>query len=267
MTSQFKFDRYRSTTVSAILRLVLTVLAITLTSFYPAAQAALFDRGGGLLYDDILDITWLQDANYAKTSGYDSDGSMSWDAANTWVSNLVYHDTERNVDYTGWRLPSVKPIGTEFNYQWNFDGTTDEGYNITSPNSELSYMYYVNLGLTGWYFPSGAHPTSFGVLGGSTAIWSGQADIGLVKNLQSSAYWSNTADTPYQDNQAWIFTTAEGNQRDGFPHPNSLFAWAVHPGDIAFVATIPEPKEYILLLTGLSLLMIAVWRKKKTAAI
>ncbi|MDZ7752733.1 MAG: hypothetical protein U5S82_13950 [Gammaproteobacteria bacterium] len=30
-----------------------------------AASATLFDRGRGLIYDDVLDITWLQDANYA----------------------------------------------------------------------------------------------------------------------------------------------------------------------------------------------------------
>ncbi|MCP4407494.1 MAG: DUF1566 domain-containing protein, partial [Gammaproteobacteria bacterium] len=33
-------------------------------------QATLIDRGGGLIYDDVLNITWLQDANYAETSGY-----------------------------------------------------------------------------------------------------------------------------------------------------------------------------------------------------
>ena len=42
------------------------------------AQAALFDRGGGLIYDDVLKITWLSDANYAKTNNYDSDGRMNW---------------------------------------------------------------------------------------------------------------------------------------------------------------------------------------------
>ena len=31
------------------------------------AQAALVDRGNGLLYDNVLNLTWLQDANYAKT--------------------------------------------------------------------------------------------------------------------------------------------------------------------------------------------------------
>ena len=34
--------------------------------------AASFDRGGGLIFDSDLNIIWLQDANYAKTSGYET---------------------------------------------------------------------------------------------------------------------------------------------------------------------------------------------------
>ena len=45
------------------------------------ANAALVDRGGGLIYDTDLNITWLADANYAYTSGYDTqdatDGLMT----------------------------------------------------------------------------------------------------------------------------------------------------------------------------------------------
>ena len=48
-------------------------------------RAALIDRGGGLIYDDALNVTWLQDANYAKTSGFrtarrraDECGSTQW---------------------------------------------------------------------------------------------------------------------------------------------------------------------------------------------
>ncbi len=37
-----------------------------------------FDLGKGKL---VLDITWMQDANYVQTSGYDSDGKMYWDEA------------------------------------------------------------------------------------------------------------------------------------------------------------------------------------------
>lgn len=69
-----------------------------------AAQAALHDRGGGLIYDDVLDITWLADANYAQTSGYDSDGRMDWNTATAWAAGLSYGG------YDDWRLPDVHPM-------------------------------------------------------------------------------------------------------------------------------------------------------------
>ena len=49
--------------------------------FTVSAQAALYDRGNGLIYDDVLNITWMQDANYAQTSGYEADGQMAWVAS------------------------------------------------------------------------------------------------------------------------------------------------------------------------------------------
>lgn len=75
------------------------------------AQATLLDRGGGLLYDDVLNVTWLQDANYAKTSGYDADGQMSWGVAKIWASNLVFHDAVRSIDFDDWRLARNSPEG------------------------------------------------------------------------------------------------------------------------------------------------------------
>lgn len=72
-----------------------------------AAQAALIDRGGGLIYDTDLNITWLADANYAKTSGYDADGLMTWQEAMDWAANLSYYDSVRGVSYDDWRLPTT----------------------------------------------------------------------------------------------------------------------------------------------------------------
>jgi hypothetical protein len=49
------------------------ILALALLASV-SVQAALVDRGGGFMYDTVLDVIWLQDANYAQTSGYDADG-------------------------------------------------------------------------------------------------------------------------------------------------------------------------------------------------
>src|ERR1041384_7961491 len=38
----------------------------------------LIDRGYGLLYDVERNITWLQDANYAKSVGRSPDGQLTW---------------------------------------------------------------------------------------------------------------------------------------------------------------------------------------------
>ena len=65
--------------------------------------AALIDRGGGLIYDEDLNITWLQDAYYA------GDVEMEWQVAMNWAANLSYYDTVRNVTYTDWRLPKADP--------------------------------------------------------------------------------------------------------------------------------------------------------------
>jgi hypothetical protein len=60
------------------------------------------DRGRGLLYDVERDLTWLQDTNYAKTTGHAPDGQMTWDKAMAWVARLNYKGV------TGWRLPTAR---------------------------------------------------------------------------------------------------------------------------------------------------------------
>lgn len=57
----------------------------------------MFELGGGLIYDDAFNVTWLQDSNYAKASGYDADGMLSWQNATAWADRLSYHDNVRNV--------------------------------------------------------------------------------------------------------------------------------------------------------------------------
>lgn len=229
-----------------------------------SAQAALFDRGGGLLYDDVLNVTWLQDANYAETSGYCSvsgNCAYSWGVmtaaqANTWASNLVYHDSANGQDYVGWQLASNSPVkGSTWNINYSADGSTDDGYNITSPNSMLSYMYYVNLGLKGAVAPNGWSQFNYGVLG--TGGIGGEHNIGLVKNLYSYDYWSGTV---YAEENPWYFSTRYGFQSYD-ASGNLKFAWAVQMGDIAAV---PEPETYAVLLAGLGLIGVSARRNKRS---
>jgi len=61
----------------------------------------LIDRGFGLIYDTERDITWLQDVNYAKTTGRSPDGQLTWLAAMAGVASLNYRGIR------GWRLPTA----------------------------------------------------------------------------------------------------------------------------------------------------------------
>ena len=66
------------------------ILALVLGGFICSANAALVDRGGGLIYDSDQNITWLQDALYAQTNGDDPDGGMDWADAVAWA-NVAMH--------------------------------------------------------------------------------------------------------------------------------------------------------------------------------
>jgi MYXO-CTERM domain-containing protein len=192
-------------------------------------------------HDTVLDITWLADANYAKTSGYDTDGFMAWDDAQTWVAQLNINGV------TGWRLPDVKPVnGSSFNYDYSSDGSTDYGYNITSTQSELAHLFYVTLGNKGTVDALGNNPPD-----------SGLSNTGAFNNVQKSNYWSGVTYSSLYPAYAWAFVTGrdgwDSGGQNGFFMASALSAWAVHSGDVgAAVTSVPEPQTYALALAGLA---------------
>ena len=83
-------------------RLMGAVCLYAISTVSMPADAALVPKLGGLVvYDTDLDITWLADTNYAMTSGYDSNGLMTWNQAMTWVNQLEFEG------FTDWRLPTT----------------------------------------------------------------------------------------------------------------------------------------------------------------
>jgi hypothetical protein len=159
------------------------------------AQAALIDYGNGLIYDDILDISWLADANLAATNvfgvaGVAEDGTMTWDTGFDWIAAL---NSNAYMGYTGWRMPTVDPVnGVNFEYTISYDGSTDRGFNNTSTANELSHLFYVSLGNLGYCTTSNAT----GLPQEDCEVtpngeW-GLQNTGPFTNMEVFRYWTDT---------------------------------------------------------------------------
>ena len=196
---------------------VITGIALGLTTWQ--AGAALFDRGGGLIYDDALDITWLADANYALTIGAtfpSVEGRMEWDEGVAWVARLEY------AGYRDWRLPDGL----------NRDGSGPcEGFGCSG--SELGHMYYNNMGASA---------------GNSILTGSNTANLALFTNIQNGPYWSGTEHPSNPAELATSFGFEIGNQCSACTKHDQIWLWPVRDGD---GAPIPEPGSYAYILAGL----------------
>lgn len=209
------------------------------------AQAALNDRGGGLIYDDVQDITWLQDANYAMTSGYAPDGRMSWDEQIAWAANLSYFDSIRGTTYTDWRLPAVNDLGSPGCSGSIATADNDCGSKPAPASSELAHLYYVSLGNLG-----------------SPDVGYGISNSGPFINLEGhEGYWFGNEFPPLPTDQAWAFGSSDGHQ-DNHAKSVALNAWAVRAGDV-LAAPIPEPATYATMVAGLLVVGAVVRRRRR----
>lgn len=170
--------------------------AVTTIILSTSTHAALVERLGGLAYYDTdADLTWLADANYAQTSGFDADGRMDWATANSWAAGL-------NIEgVTGWRLPDTDPAIAGF----------------SQSGSEMGNLFYNVLG---------------GVAFNSITS-TNNANYDLFSNVIPASYWSATEYAP-NTGAAWDFYMNNGAQ-DVSSKRNGHFAWAVYSGDVSAV--------------------------------
>lgn len=218
---------------------------LTLTG---TAPAALINRGGGMVYDTVQDITWLTDTNHAFSSGYAvanaggmssytifDDGRMGRSAADVWASSLVHGG------FSDWRLPTLHPSDPSCT-----EGTrVGEGFNCTG--GELSHLFVTDLGNQG-------HQSVLNQAGDTAEQ---QANWALFGNLRAAAYWSGTEDVRFTG-RSLVFSTVSGyvySLGDDVP----VHAMAVRDGDVA--AAVPEPRSLALALLALG--ATAVVRRRR----
>ena len=193
------------------------------------AQATLFDRGGGLIYDSSLNITWLAHANYYTVTEGGEAGAITWSSAMVWADGLTYGG------FNDWRLPTTLIP----------DPSCSGGFGHNCTGSEMGHLFYEVLG---------------GVAGTSILVEHND-NFSLFSNFQHGNYWSGTE---FQSNNmiaAWVFGFGSGFQHAGGKGDNLLYALAGRDGVVA--APIPEPETYAMMLAGLGLLGVFARRRKQ----
>jgi len=189
-----------------------------------SANADLFDRGGGLIYDDVSDITWLAEANLAASntfgvSGIAASGAMNWNTAQNWIAAM---NTAGYLGYSNWRLPATLDPDSSCtdDIEGTIPSTDPTGLNCTG--CEMGHLFYNELGGTaGEYIMTSTDP-----------------DLALFSNIQEGLYWSDTESGPPPTMGAWHFHFDTGFQNI-FNKLATLYAWPVHDGDIG-AASIPD---------------------------
>ena len=205
------------------------VAAAALVAMAGAAQAALVDRGGGMIYDTTRNITWLADMNYAN-------GTMTRSAAIAWADGLVYGG------FSDWRLPTLNLSDA------SCTGAIGPGSGFNCSGGELSGLFVTDLGnkaRESVLYQVGDTPEQI-------------ANLALFSNVQNNSYWSSTNYTGPVSGAEWSFAANSGVQ--GISIIFMANAVAVRPGD---VAAVPEPQTYALLLVGLGAVVVAVRRRPR----
>jgi hypothetical protein len=244
--------------------------AISCVSIVTPAEAALQDRGGGMIYDDGLNVTWTQNARLfaaqlATNPNLVNDimavtptindpfwgphaigaddfqtvndsnghvGMMTWFGAKAWVNWL---NSKSYGGHTDWRLPNVEAVnGSAFVYGPASGGLGFDGTVDLgySIKSKSAELAYL------YYVSLGNNP---GFDSNGVAVDPGPLQPGPFANLARDTFWYGTdyALDPSNIAAAWVFGFGDGIQAFA-DKPNKSDVWPVHPGDSSGSAT-PTP--------------------------
>ena len=148
----------------------------------PATGSGLeINPGGQTVYDPVMNVTWLANANLAATNTVglppcksqgspkicvNQDGAMNWDSATQFVTNMNTYNGTGYLGQTHWELPTMDP-------------NCGVSYNCTSTGDPLGELFYGQLGL---------RP-------GTPVVATPAVAVGRFKNLRPYLYWACEAAT------------------------------------------------------------------------
>ena len=201
-------------------------LFLLVVGFSIPAQANLINNLDGTITQVKADGTrlmWMQDANYAYTSGFDPDGTLTNAAAVNWASSLAF------AGYSDWRLPVT--------YQ---NAAGSGGYNTTS---EMGELYYNDLGNTGGSFANA------GPFFNIQPYWYWTGTVFVDPNFVMVFSFLDIPNSP----------TNEAGWEDAGDRYAATWTWLVR--DVTDTAPVPEPSALALL--GLGVAGLGFIRRKR----
>ena len=227
-------------------------LCVSLNSFGALSIRDLdgdWSNGHEGVYDDVLDITWLADANYAQSSGYDTanninilggDGKLTWQGANAFTQFL----SDASMAGSMWRLPTLDFTDSCM----QFNGRVHQGFQcgntLQDNHNELGYHFYQNFGAL----------ENNSILSGNNLL-----NISMFSNINEFAYFVSHV----HHNAVGFFFTDTGLQSGAYTYGyDGQLVWPVHDGDIG-LAPVPLPAGIWLFGSALAGLLVARRKNKK----
>lgn len=190
------------------------------------SNAALVDRGGGLIYDSDQDLTWTQDAGL---SGFRS----SWDDATAWADNLVLGG------FDDWRLPTTTQfddptcsgdVRGDLFFEHRLDCLGGEMERLTAAADPWTNSLFENINRTRYWTDT---PYRDGI----------DPCIGFPDSYDVACNLANDAGDREGFYWQWGFTGFGGINGPAYKTTlkgtNDRYAWAVHDGDVGGAPLLP----------------------------